>query len=259
MNVIHGTTRTSLGHASRGSCGYVIASRAKEWLPKPRSTTTLQTISIWGAINPSGEACLSTPRLHVISQAALTTGQASQASPVVEGSQAEVVFLGTEGGTFSVKGLLQTTMSPDMVYNILLDYDNSSRIFRNIKESAVEEDEKGQRVLNQRCNWEFFIFGGTFRALFDLNEDVSNRVLEFEMRNKGFMQRLNGRWHVSDMLNGTCQVEYVLTVKPFLLPPPPFSGYTRRIFVAQMMQIMEDLDQEICRKKVNVQSRGSLL
>ena len=100
-------------------------------------------------------------------------------------------------------------------------------------------------VLLQRCNWEFFFFGGTFRALFDLNEDLDKRVLEFGMRNKGFMQRLNGRWHVSDMVDGICRIEYILTVKPLLLPPPPFSGYTRSIFVAQMKQIMEDLYREL--------------
>lgn len=86
------------------------------------------------------------PMIH---QAAVRTGQTSPNLDSENGSQAEVTLLSTKGGTYSVKGVLSTTVAPDVVYSILLDYDRSHKIFTNIKESAVEVDEKGQRVLNQ--------------------------------------------------------------------------------------------------------------
>ncbi len=48
-------------------------------------------------------------------------------------------------------------------------------------------------------------------------------------------------------VGGGCVVEHVLSVKPLMPVPPPFSYYTRSIFCKQVEAVLWDLQREVER------------
>lgn len=60
-----------------------------------------------------------------------------------------VEFLGVLNEMQTVRGVLQTPADPDLVYNILTDYDSCSRVFRNISGSQTLFTDAGDKQVIQ--------------------------------------------------------------------------------------------------------------
>jgi hypothetical protein len=63
--------------------------------------------------------------------------------------QPSVDFLGVLNDMQTVRGVLQTTADPDLVYDILVDYDSCSRVFRNICGSQTLFTDAGDKQVIQ--------------------------------------------------------------------------------------------------------------
>lgn len=65
-----------------------------------------------------------------------------------------------EDGLYTVRGLLESSVSADDAYNILLDIGNSHNVYRNIAESEVWVTDDGEKRLTEVCliqyPWHFF-------------------------------------------------------------------------------------------------------
>jgi hypothetical protein len=63
--------------------------------------------------------------------------------------QPTIDFLGVLNDMQTVRGTLQTAADPDLVYDILCDYDSCSRVFRNISGSQTLFTEAGDKQVIQ--------------------------------------------------------------------------------------------------------------
>lgn len=63
--------------------------------------------------------------------------------------QPTVEFLGVLRDMQTVKGVLQTAADPDLVFDILTDYDSCSRVFRNISGSQTLFTDAGEKQVIQ--------------------------------------------------------------------------------------------------------------
>ena len=73
--------------------------------------------------------CWPAPRLHVFGASTRT-------------------FVGPQGGTFTVRGSLETACQPDGIYQTLIDYANLPKVFKNL-DSCKSWTEAGQKKLLQ--------------------------------------------------------------------------------------------------------------
>lgn len=154
-----------------------------------------------------------------------------------------------DGEEFSCCGILTSAAPPELVYKALTDYGELARIFRNVATSEVHLLEGGQKQLVQECRWHFLLFRGTFRCVFEVEEEPEARRLTFNARS-AFMRRFLGRWEVGPAAGGPpgSAARYSLTVAPALRPPKRVGELSKKIFVGQVESILEDLHEELERE-----------
>lgn len=97
------------------------------------------------------------PALHLDSKAIRTYSQRTAAAApdtlVAEETvqQPSVEFLGVLKDMQTVKGVIHTAAAPDLVFDILTDYDSCSRVFRNISGSQTLFTDAGDKQVIQVC------------------------------------------------------------------------------------------------------------
>ncbi|KAI8475786.1 MAG: hypothetical protein J3K34DRAFT_456142 [Monoraphidium minutum] len=224
---------------------------------------------------PPGAAAQSCPRPP---QAAVAAGAAPPpaerpsgpppaAARVVEAAAApvgevDVSFLGVLDGMQTVRGVLEVDASPDLVYDILTDYDRCSEVFENISASTTMEEDGAKQVV-QACSWRFLAFSGSFNVHLSVSEDAAARALVFRLVRSSFMRDFEGRWQVSPASpaspaspgspGGRARIEHVLAVKPLMPIPAAVSQYTRGIFTRQVANILRDLERERSQSRPSAQ------
>eukprot|EP00873_Tetraselmis_striata_P037340 jgi/Tetstr1/457604/TSEL_044171.t1 len=159
-----------------------------------------------------------------------------------------VILDSAPNGGYTVTGALEVAARPEDVYAVLVDYEGAHDIFSNIESTKVV-DVEGKVQLMQKCRWKFLMFSGTFDAVLSVREVPEQRVLLFELVQSSFMQGFQGRWKVVDNGQGGSVVKHSLTVNPTLSPPSVMGGYTRKIFVEQEHQVLDDLIAELIRRE----------
>lgn len=108
------------------------------------------------------------PALHLDSKAIRTYSQRTAAAApdtlVAEETvqQPSVEFLGVLKDMQTVKGVIHTAAAPDLVFDILTDYDSCSRVFRNISGSQTLFTDAGDKQVIQVCRscWPARLDGG---------------------------------------------------------------------------------------------------
>lgn len=169
------------------------------------------------------------------------------AIPDVDPNQATTIVR-VEEGHYTAESSIEMPMGADRLFDILLDYGNCHKIFRNISDSQITKDEQGNKQVLQTCSWTFMLFRGSFDTLFDVTEDVEKRTIRFEARDSGFMGRFEVEWALQELGKERTRADYTLTVKPSLLPPRPVQKYTDKIFQKQVEHLVEDLCAEVERQ-----------
>jgi len=149
-------------------------------------------------------------------------------------------LLGNENGVYSLQGEMLLDADPDSVYNMLTDYEASTRVFRTIKEVETRREEDGVLVVTQQCEWRFLLFGGTFPCHIAVNEDPANRSMVCKLHQKGFVREFEGSWVVTPVGYGRVHVQHNLKLRPSLTPP-----YAHKIFIKQITAILEDVKAEV--------------
>ncbi|KAK9818614.1 hypothetical protein WJX74_001276 [Apatococcus lobatus] len=149
-----------------------------------------------------------------------------------------------EGGTFTVRGSLETACQPDAIYQTLVDYANLPTVFKNL-DSCRSWTEDGQKKLLQVCRWEFLIFSGTFETTLSVSEHPDQGRLVFNLLQSAFMRNFHVCWQLKPLPNGRTLVQHELTVDPIVDPPPAFRGYAEKIFYQQVQSLLQDLQHHL--------------
>eukprot|EP01025_Chloroclados_australasicus_P000193 TRINITY_DN10094_c0_g1_i2.p1 TRINITY_DN10094_c0_g1~~TRINITY_DN10094_c0_g1_i2.p1 ORF type:complete len:230 (-),score=11.57 TRINITY_DN10094_c0_g1_i2:357-1046(-) len=157
----------------------------------------------------------------------------------------QVQFLGEKNGLYEMQGSLRTDVAADRIYNLLVDYEGLSEVYRTIDSSTFTTASDGKIILNQVCRWEFLLLSGTFETVFLMNEFKDDYKLVFEAIKSPFMKSMTGSWKILDDKDGGTIVQHVLAVQPLLSPPPILGDYTQRIFESQVRGILEDLQASL--------------
>ena len=147
------------------------------------------------------------------------------------------------GGAYTIEGSLEMPFAADRVFAVLLDYEGSAEVYRNIVGTELTV-EGGAKVLTQDCRWKFLVFSGSFQTSFDVLEDIPGMELLFRQREAGFLRDFTGLWKVTPLDGARCVVTHKMTVRP-ALSPPAFAG---RIFAKQVEDILQDLQEGVARK-----------
>ena len=147
------------------------------------------------------------------------------------------------GGAYTIDGSLEMPFAADRVFAVLLDYEGSAEVYRNIVGTELTV-EGGAKVLTQDCRWQFLVFSGSFQTSFDVLEDIPGMELLFRQRQAGFLRDFTGLWKVTPLDGARCVVTHKMTVRP-ALSPPAFAG---RIFAKQVEDILQDLQEGVARK-----------
>lgn len=163
-----------------------------------------------------------------------------------------VLFL-SQNGTFSITGRLVTPVSPDIVYDVLTDYDELPRVFHNVEECSVRWSDDGGKHLVQSCSWRFLVFRGSFVTELAVKEADAARQLEFSLTKSAFMRKFVGSWDVRPDSFGGSEIWHSLAVAPALAPPQKIGDLTKKIFVSQVEGILGDLAVELQRRSIDLE------
>ena len=105
--------------------------------------------------------------------------------------------------------------------------------------------------VTQSCMWQFLLFKGQFNMVVNVTEGAAKRGVAFDLVRSKFMRDFKGRWELESINSShdSCRVVYTMEVAPALSPPPAFSGYTSKIFVRQARVVIDDLVNELKRRR----------
>ncbi|KAL4860208.1 hypothetical protein ACK3TF_000398 [Chlorella vulgaris] len=158
-------------------------------------------------------------------------------------------------GQFTVEGCLITLAPPELVYQVLTDYDALPRVFHNVDSSALRRcSVTGQKQMVQTCRWAFLVFSGTFVNELNVVEDPRQRKLTFSLVQSAFMREFVGSWDLQALPCGATQVRHRLSVTPVVSPPQRIGDLSKKIFRKQVVSILEDLRAELQSRLNGVQA-----
>ncbi|KAG7667974.1 hypothetical protein Ndes2526B_g01610 [Nannochloris sp. 'desiccata'] len=178
-----------------------------------------------------------------------TTGATIEINPVVDLSIQNVAY---EHGTFSITGKLLSPVHPDIVYNVLTDYNALPRVFHNVEECSIQWSDDGTKQLSQRCSWRFLVFRGSFVTDLAVTEGEEARTLEFSLVKSTFMRKFVGSWEIRPCsVTGGSEIWHSLAVQPALAPPQKIGVLTTKIFGSQVEGILRDLAVELHRCSID--------
>ncbi|EFN51735.1 expressed protein [Chlorella variabilis] len=161
-------------------------------------------------------------------------------------SSVDIESLEYAGGSYSVQGCLVTPACPNVVYQVLTDYEALTRVFHNVQSSAVRTcAHTGAKQLVQTCKWAFLVFSGTFVHELNVVEEPEQRQLTFSLAHSAFMREFVGSWDVRGLPGGMTEVRHRLSVTPTVAPPQRIGDLSKCIFRKQVVGILEDLDREL--------------
>ena len=149
-------------------------------------------------------------------------------------------LVSNEGGKFSLVGEMVLACDADSMYAMLTDYLASPRIFSTVDSATVDAMDDGRLLVQQSCRWRFLVFGGAFPCHLAVLETPTERYMEVELHERGFIREFEGSWRVSEEPGGGVRVRHTLALRPALTPP-----YAHKIFLKQIGDILTDVEREV--------------
>lgn len=226
----------ALAPAAAVGSGGAVRQRQRRQQRQPPAALSAQPRSPSPGPGPSGRS-----HHHVMQP------QRAAAVDVALGS-VEIESLTYHDGCFSVQGCLLSAAPPEIVYQVLTDYDSLPRVFSNVETSALRHTECGQKQLVQTCKWAFLVFSGTFVNELNVQEDPATRQVTFSLIQSAFMREFVGSWHIRRVPGSNMtEVRHRLAVRPTVAPPQKVGDLSKKIFKKQVSGILDDLAQELDR------------
>ena len=174
-----------------------------------------------------------------VRRASSSDAHESPRSVVLEPAKCEL--LGNENGKYSLVGEMVLDSDADSLYAMLTDYAASPKIFATVDACDVSSLPDGKLLVSQSCRWKFMgVFGGAFPCHLAVLETPTERYMEVELHERGFIREFEGSWRVSEEPGGGVRVRHTLALRPALTPP-----YAHKIFLKQIGDILTDVEREV--------------
>ena len=150
-----------------------------------------------------------------------------------------------QDGVFRVSGLLLSDISTQEIYNVLTDYCSLPRVFHNVEKCSVSVSEDGRKFITQMMLWNFLIFRGSFETELEVSENLEDFEISFSLVQSAFMNQFVGAWRIDEDVTGASVIRHSISVAPSVRPPQKIGDLTKRIFEAQVQNILRDLASEL--------------
>lgn len=131
--------------------------------------------------------------------------------------------------------------------------------------------------VEQVARWQLGFLRGHFSMKLHIHQQRDDKTIHFKLAHPGgFMRDFTGSWKISPYSTGShvavgpleaikaalipqdeysySMVELEQSVAPRRMPPPPLDNIIRRISASQIKEIMEDLQREALRRRVNAKT-----
>jgi len=93
--------------------------------------------------------------------------------------------------------------------------------------------------------WNFLIFRGSFETELEVMENLEELKISFSLVQSAFMNQFVGAWSIDQDVTGTSIIRHSISVAPSVRPPQKIGDLTKRIFEAQVHNILRDLAGEL--------------
>ncbi|CAI5944746.1 unnamed protein product [Closterium sp. NIES-64] len=101
---------------------------------------------------------------------------------------------------FENLGSMRTRFSPALVYNLLRNFEDAPRVFKNIAHCDVDPlEEPGTFRVTQHVKWRFLFLSGTFATTLICQRNDGARSVNFTLAEPGFMKAFKGGWTIHDL------------------------------------------------------------
>lgn len=135
-----------------------------------------------------------------------------------------------------VEGEFHTSVSPELVWEVVSDYDHIHDFVHSMVASRSTLDSLGVRRVEQTAAGGLFVFHRRVNVLLELDEERGRRIRFHDVLGKDF-RRYNGEWLIESDSTGT-RVRYALDADP--RAPLP-----RTLFRGMLKDAAEDLLGEV--------------
>ncbi|CAI5482765.1 unnamed protein product [Closterium sp. Yama58-4] len=101
---------------------------------------------------------------------------------------------------FENLGSMRTRYSPALIYNLLRNFEDAPRVYKNIAHCDVDPlEEPGTFRVTQHIKWRFLFLSGTFATTLICQRDDAARSVNFKLAEPGFMKAFKGGWTIHDL------------------------------------------------------------
>ncbi|CAI5470051.1 unnamed protein product [Closterium sp. Yama58-4] len=101
---------------------------------------------------------------------------------------------------FENLGSMRTRYSPALVYNLLRNFEDAPRVYKNIAHCDVDPlEEPGTFRVTQHIKWRFLFLSGTFATTLICQRDDATRSVNFKLAEPGFMKAFKGGWTIHEL------------------------------------------------------------
>lgn len=154
------------------------------------------------------------------------------------------VTLTREGGAFRLEAGFETAADPDLVWQVLTDYDGMTGFLRSLRRSRVVERLPDGVVLEQEGTARLMIFSKKVALTLKVVERPPS-LIEFSDVGGGEFEEYEGSWTISPS-SGPCSVAYRLfaEMKPSMVPRQA----ARRVLEKSVKRQLEEVRDEIERR-----------
>jgi ribosome-associated toxin RatA of RatAB toxin-antitoxin module len=141
-----------------------------------------------------------------------------------------------EGGSCKVRGVFVVGAPVSIVWDVLTDYDGIGTFVPSMRESRIEPQPDGRRLLRQDAVGGVFLVRRHFHLLLELEEDPERRITFHDVLGKDF-RSYSGEWRIASD-SSLIQVDYELDAVPQ-------SSLMRMFCRGAMQKAAEDLLEQV--------------
>jgi hypothetical protein len=163
---------------------------------------------------------------------------------LAQASPAPSVTLTREGGAFRLEAGFSADASPELVWEVLTDYDGMTGFLSSLRKSEIVRRTPQGVVIKQEGTARLLMFSRRVSLTLDVVERPPDRI-EFWDVGGGEFEEYEGSWSVSQS-SAPCSVTYQLfaEMKPSMVP----RAAARRVLENSVRRQLEEVQKEVERR-----------
>lgn len=169
------------------------------------------------------------------------------AAPAAAGAAPEEVsvsFQDAGDGSYRVEGRFTTEAPPELVWEVLTDYEGIERFVSSMRSSRVRQYEGGRAIVEQEASAQVLLFSRSIRVILAVTERPNEAILFEDLSGKDF-EFYRGTWRI-EPAQGRVVVRYELHAKRrFKAPDFLAKGAARRMSGSLLEEVLLEINRRL--------------